>query len=358
MKYKNFLFAVIAIEIIFIVYVTSANKDAFIKISGNFYNKKVETTLQPVMSPFTQSILYYIDTIKENVTPIYSCDFLISKEEMRVMLRPDYSQPFDGCTYRLPYVTNVTINSDGFRDRDFLIKKEPDTVRIVAVGDSLTFGWGVELNESWPKILENILNSNTNSKKFEILNLGLPTSNMEDKVDFFLLKGLKYNPDIVIFEYNGYQDSFNYTRVRELNRKYKSNITLLSQLIPDYKKLSEDVLEIELNKKLLDIELKNSRYGNFMATFENSIKKPLLKVRNSTNATMVVAIFIGDLSDESSLHEMEEYGVYLINVRKYISHFNQSELVLRSIDFHPTPKAYVLIAEFIYEKFDGLLALA
>ena len=89
MKYKNFLFAVITIEIIFIVYITYANKDVFIKISGHFSNKKVETTLQPVMSPFTQSILYYIDTTKENVTPIYSCGFLVSKEEMRVMLRPD-----------------------------------------------------------------------------------------------------------------------------------------------------------------------------------------------------------------------------------------------------------------------------
>ena len=228
----------------------------------------------------------------------------------------------------------------------------------MAIGDSLTFGWGVELNESWPKILENILNSNTNSKKFEVLNMGLPTSNMEDKVDFFLLKGLKYNPDIVIFEYNGYQDTFNYTRVKELNKKYKSNITLLSQLIPNHEKLSEGILEIELNKKLLDIELKNSRYGNFMTTFENAIKKPLLKVRNSTNATMVVTIFIGDLSDENSLHEMEEYGIHLINVRKYLSYFNQSELVLRSIDFHPSPKAYVLIAEFIYEKLNDLLALA
>jgi len=220
MKYKILLLSIIiSIEIIILAYFFSINKNILGKFYENFFDQNRETTLQPISNPFTQEVLYYIDIAKENVTPTHSCNFLIPGKKIRVMLKPKYSQLFDGCTYRFPYTTKMNINSDGFRDREFSVTKDPNTFRIVAVGDSLTFGWGVELNESWPKVLENILNSQNMPRKFEVLNLGLPTSNMEEKVEFFLLKGLKYDPDMVIVEYNGYQDVYNYTRVNELNEK-------------------------------------------------------------------------------------------------------------------------------------------
>lgn len=63
----------------------------------------------------------------------------------------------------------VKINSLGFRDYEYpLFKKKKH--RIAVIGDSFTFGWGVDLEDCWVKILEKQLN--TSGVDVEILNLG------------------------------------------------------------------------------------------------------------------------------------------------------------------------------------------
>jgi len=75
----------------------------------------------------------------------------------------------------------VSISKAGIRDRDYTAGTPPDSVyRIVAVGDSFTFGWGVESKNAWPNVVERILNSNRSKQKssstlrFEVLNFGFP----------------------------------------------------------------------------------------------------------------------------------------------------------------------------------------
>jgi hypothetical protein len=63
------------------------------------------------------------------------------------------------------------INSLGFRDREWKIEKQAN-IRILAVGDSFTFGWGVNDGEAWPRLLENRLKER--GYDIEIANLGKP----------------------------------------------------------------------------------------------------------------------------------------------------------------------------------------
>lgn len=65
----------------------------------------------------------------------------------------------------------VNINALGFRDREFGPKPQGRT-RILAVGDSFTYGWGVEADESWPKVLEARLRQLGHD--VEVANLGKP----------------------------------------------------------------------------------------------------------------------------------------------------------------------------------------
>jgi lysophospholipase L1-like esterase len=67
----------------------------------------------------------------------------------------------------------VRTNSLGFRDREFAVKKTAK-VRILAIGDSFTFGFGVEGNQAWPKVLEARLRAA--GEDVEIANLGRPGS--------------------------------------------------------------------------------------------------------------------------------------------------------------------------------------
>jgi len=93
---------------------------------------------------------------------------------------------------------DVRINADGLRDQESEIAKG-DAVRLVFLGDSLTFGWGVEQDSVFSTLIEE--NYRSRGKPLEILNFGTGNYNTVQEVNLFLDKGLKYKPDGVILFY-------------------------------------------------------------------------------------------------------------------------------------------------------------
>lgn len=92
-------------------------------------------------------------------------------------------------------------NRDGFRGRP-LTPKRPGTVRILCLGDSYTFGWGVDENEEpYPRIIERVLNQDAGTTRVEALNLGIPGYNT--RMENALLQRIagQYEPDIVVAAY-------------------------------------------------------------------------------------------------------------------------------------------------------------
>jgi len=65
----------------------------------------------------------------------------------------------------------VHINSQGTRGPEFSIEKPPATFRILSLGDSRTFGWGVADADTYSRKLEQLL------KGFQDANIEHPTSN-------------------------------------------------------------------------------------------------------------------------------------------------------------------------------------
>lgn len=97
---------------------------------------------------------------------------------------------------RLMDVT-VETNSDGLRDREYPVART-GARRIVFLGDSLTFGWGVEKRETFEQRLEEALSA---VHPTEVLNFGAGNYNTEQQVALFMEKGLKYRPDGVVVFY-------------------------------------------------------------------------------------------------------------------------------------------------------------
>jgi len=71
-------------------------------------------------------------------------------------------------TVEFDYVANI--NSLGLRDREIHLEKG-DKYRILCFGDSYTFGWGVNVENSWPKKLEQYLIAN-GFENIEVINCG------------------------------------------------------------------------------------------------------------------------------------------------------------------------------------------
>jgi len=128
-------------------------------------------------------------------------------EDLRGLHEPRPDRPWlyglrPGAEGRVTHTGAVryVINADGFRDRLYPRAKPPGTFRIVVIGDSIAFGYGVELQESFPKLLEARLRARTDTA-IEVLNLGVNGYNSYTEAALFADVGIRYQPDLVLVEF-------------------------------------------------------------------------------------------------------------------------------------------------------------
>jgi lysophospholipase L1-like esterase len=98
---------------------------------------------------------------------------------------------------RAEFSVDVRLNALGFRERRLPSPKPPGVVRLIALGDSFTQGYGVEEDEAWPRRLETVLDAR-HGGRHEVVNLGVPGSNPHDHVRHLRDPGLAYEPDVVL----------------------------------------------------------------------------------------------------------------------------------------------------------------
>ena len=90
-------------------------------------------------------------------------------------------------------------NSLGLRDREFSLRTANNITRIICVGDSTTLANAVHSSgETYPKVLEKILNSHSRDEKVEVLNAGVPGYTSYQGLIFLQKKLIKYRPDLLI----------------------------------------------------------------------------------------------------------------------------------------------------------------
>jgi len=95
------------------------------------------------------------------------------------------------------------INKYGLRGKDFPLQKPAGVVRVCALGGSTTFGNNVKDGETYPACLQEIL-----SRKYEVINCGLPSFKMLNIYYFFKDDVIRCQPDFIII-CEAYNDAFN-----------------------------------------------------------------------------------------------------------------------------------------------------
>ena len=111
--------------------------------------------------------------------------------------RPDsktISKSYKGLEYAL--------NSSGFRGPE-VFQNNPD-YRILALGNSCTFGWGISLQYTWTEKLKKKLDNRYRNSKHEVINAGVPgyTSFQGKKYLFDELTALEADAVIITFGWN------------------------------------------------------------------------------------------------------------------------------------------------------------
>lgn len=134
--------------------------------------------------------VYNIDMRGVNqISKIPGLVYELKPEAERILRMGDHA-----ATYR--------INSAGMRDYEYPLVKGNGFSRIVCLGDSVTFGAGVELNQTYSKVLEKLLNAKNYGIRYEVLNFGVSGYNTAQEAVVLKRKALQYRPDLVLVGFN------------------------------------------------------------------------------------------------------------------------------------------------------------
>jgi hypothetical protein len=100
------------------------------------------------------------------------------------------------------YSTQWETNSLGLRDREYPKTKPINTIRIAVLGDSITCGWGVRLEERFEDIWEENLNRifETDGKTVEVWNFAAPGYSPGQRWKHFEIVGDGLDFDLVVYQ--------------------------------------------------------------------------------------------------------------------------------------------------------------
>jgi hypothetical protein len=96
------------------------------------------------------------------------------------------------------FQTPIRINSHGYRGDDFAIAKS-GRFRILAIGDSFTFGYGCAGHQAYPSVLEACLAEALGAGRVEVINAGFAACNYPDTYYLYLKeRGVDLDPDLIL----------------------------------------------------------------------------------------------------------------------------------------------------------------
>lgn len=102
----------------------------------------------------------------------------------------------------------LNINSKGLRDLEYSYEKPANTSRILVLGDSFAWGYGVGDDEIFSEVLEMRL-AKQRQHAWDVINGGVSGWGTDQEYLFLMNEGFKYSPDIVVLAFFLYNDPTN-----------------------------------------------------------------------------------------------------------------------------------------------------
>jgi lysophospholipase L1-like esterase len=97
---------------------------------------------------------------------------------------------------------NITTNSQGLRGRqEFAQQKPANTLRVLCIGDSFTYGTGVDDQFTYPALLRIYLEEKFKGYNIEVINAGVFLYDIVDEYDYYKDKLRKLGADVVVVQF-------------------------------------------------------------------------------------------------------------------------------------------------------------
>jgi len=149
-----------------------------------FFTEIITRIAVSIATKSGEFILYGIVKAKDELQPKYQQINGAGGENLYYKLIPsnDLRNPVNSLGYRGPEIKG----------------KGANTLRVVCLGGSTTFGLGLYYEDTYPKILENRLNELSRGLNFEVINAGMPAMVLQPITELIKHEMEHLQPDIII----------------------------------------------------------------------------------------------------------------------------------------------------------------
>lgn len=276
------------------------------------------------------------------------------------------------------YHIDVNISSQGLRDYTHDFSK--NIYRILALGDSYTFGEGVELKDTYLSVLENLLKKRYGQDNIEIIKAGLPGYGTKQEVLFLKKTISDFKPNMVILgflpkETSRLEEPYTYYQGYIVSSKKISHLYLIAgklyssraknrffgkldalikhcYLSPQFiqsrikyirKKIKE---KKNVKEKICMIDDLNKKYS---LTF--SLLKEYKDVCLAHNAQPVIVLIEGNLrEDEFIIKFAEDMGIPTLSLYPFFQKYSQDNIPYHfKYDLHWNNTGHRICAHALYE---------
>ncbi|MCL4385645.1 MAG: SGNH/GDSL hydrolase family protein [Cyanobacteria bacterium] len=244
--------------------------------------------------------------------------------------------------------SNIPFNYPGLRieTKSINIKKiENYSPRILCFGDSVTFGWNLIYNNSYPAILENLLK--TSYPDLKIINSGVGGNTIIDGNKRFVKDTLPFKPNLVIINF-GLNDGMLSKKHRKKmingenlffkeGNKYYYPAVGMSLFEKYYLDLLKNAENYEMKLVILGI---NPVLDNFPEGQSNDFKKRQKDIYFKYDAKITEIA--------------EENGINYVNLWDVFDNENAIQDYMQTDGVHPNEKGQALIAKQLFNKISNL----
>ncbi|HEX8965582.1 MAG TPA: hypothetical protein VF820_04075 [Patescibacteria group bacterium] len=213
------------------------------------------------------------------------------------------------------FTVTTDISSQGLRNQMVQIPKPNNVYRILAVGDSFTFGWGVKLQQTWIKQLEQKLH--IPGKKIEIVNAAAPGMELADELLACKAYAGRMQADAVLIGVNSTED-FAQRYLQSIN---EGNETIWQKLWPTLFQINKPIIAMDWLKSQQNSVVTSSYWSNFSPAFAE--QNPTIKQKLSAN--MLQLFLYGEISPFPAITAYFYPDYYTYVLQPQISQKAQSE---------------------------------
>lgn len=241
----------------------------------------------------------------------------------------------------------VSINSHGLRDRDYGYEKPMEVTRILIIGDSVTFGFGIPAEDTYAKIIERRLNE-SGTGKYEVINAGVGNYNTEQELAYFTAEGFRYHPDLVLLGW--------YINDAEATQKYPETFltqhsivyVFLRSMYTTLRALIEPGRDYGEYYRSLYTHERWSAYQKTLQAFAQAVEKSGARL----SVVLLPELHSLDPYPFADIHKevaaaFAESGHQVVDVAPAFEGVRPSDVWVARDDTHPNSVGHALIAEYM-----------